>query len=70
MAIACKVGHDLFGWDRGPVFIEPSVPAVLRVVNVASLDLELGLDRVGDAATEQRLGVDVAVGREMIIRPL
>jgi hypothetical protein len=46
------------------------VPAILGIALVTGLDLELGFDGVSDAATEQRLGVGVAIGLEMIIGPL
>ena len=65
-----EVGDDLFRRHPDPFVFQPSVPAIFGIAFVAGLDLELGFDGVGDAATRQRFGVDSAVRREMIIGPL
>ena len=70
MAVGRIVRHDLFRRHQNPFVFEPRVPAIFGITLVARLDLELGFDGVSDAATEQRLGVGVAIRLEMIIGPL
>ena len=70
LPVGREVGDDLFRGHPDPFVFQPGVPAILGIVLIAGLDLKLGFDGVGDTATEQRLGIDIAVGRDMIIGPL
>ena len=62
-----EVGNDLFRRHPDPFVFQPSVPAIFGIAFVAGFDLKSGFDGIGDAATRQRFGVDIAVRREMII---